>query len=76
MKKAILAVNDFTKEELMDIINLSIAIKKSINSGYNPPLMKGMTLGMIFQQSSTRTRARSRPPWNSSAVTRSISGPA
>ena len=39
MKKDFLTVNDFTKEELMDIINLSIAIKKSINSGYNPPLM-------------------------------------
>ena len=48
MKKDFLTVNDFTKEELIDIINLSIAIKKSINSGYNPPLMKGMTLGMIF----------------------------
>ncbi len=27
MKKDFLTVNDFTKEELMDIINLSIAIK-------------------------------------------------
>ena len=41
MKKDFLAVNDFTKEELMDIINLSIAIKKSINSGYNPPAHEG-----------------------------------
>ncbi len=56
MKKDFVDTSDFTKEELLYIANLGILIKKNIKAGFPLNVLYHKTLGMIFEQSSTRTR--------------------
>ena len=51
-----LTLKDFTKEEILEIIDIGLEIKKNLkNKVYNKELDM-QTLGMIFEKSSTRTR--------------------
>ncbi len=47
---------DFTKEEMLNLVDLGILIKKTIKSGGHLNVLYQKTLGMIFEQKSTRTR--------------------
>ncbi len=55
MKRNLISMLD-VKEDLEEIIDLGIDLKKKSKSGGSIELLKGKTLGMIFEKSSTRTR--------------------
>lgn len=55
-KRDFINTQDLSRRELLDIIDLSLEIKKCVAVGYYPKLLEDMNLAMIFQQSSTRTR--------------------
>ncbi len=47
---------DFSKAELLDLIELIRRIKRADKQGATPRLLEGASLGMIFEEPSTRTR--------------------
>jgi len=51
-----LTLKDFTKDEILEIINLGLEIKKNLRAGIYNEEFKNKTLAMIFEKSSTRTR--------------------
>ncbi len=54
--KHLLKLQDLTKDEIIDILNLADQLKFEQKNGIEHHHLKGKTLGMIFQKSSTRTR--------------------
>ena len=56
MHKHLLKLMDFSKQEITEILNLADQLKYEKKHGIEHHYLKGKTLGMIFQKSSTRTR--------------------
>ena len=51
-----LTLKDFTKEEILEIVDLGLKIKKDLKAGIYKKELQMQTLAMIFEKSSTRTR--------------------
>lgn len=54
--KHLLKLSDLSAEEITEILNLADQLKYERKNGIEHHILKGKTLGMIFQKSSTRTR--------------------
>lgn len=55
-KKDVLSIADLSAREINSILQLAGRLKREQKSGKARPLLRGKTLGMIFQKPSTRTR--------------------
>jgi len=56
MKKDVLAIADLTTRDLEIILKRAAVLKKMQHQGKSHQTLKGKSLGMIFEKSSTRTR--------------------
>jgi ornithine carbamoyltransferase len=54
--KHMLKLLDYSKEEIIDILDLADRLKNERRKGIAHPYLAGKTIGLIFQKSSTRTR--------------------
>lgn len=54
--KDLLSINDLSTAEIEEIMDLTKTLKAKVRRGEEHHLLKGKTLGMVFQKSSTRTR--------------------
>lgn len=56
MKKDFLKMSDLNRDELFSLLDLAAKLKSDNKQGITHHILKGKTLGMIFEKSSTRTR--------------------
>ena len=56
MKKDFLAIADFSTEEIKEMLDLAVDLKKEYFEKGNKPLLAGKVLGMTFSKPSLRTR--------------------
>ncbi|MGI0038675.1 MAG: ornithine carbamoyltransferase, partial [Nitrososphaera sp.] len=55
-KRDLLSMHDLSGRDIDTILKLASKLKQEQKSGKARPLLRGKTLGMIFQKPSTRTR--------------------
>jgi ornithine carbamoyltransferase len=56
MKRDLLSLNSISTQEIEELIASAISLKKKQKAGESYQPLKGKTLGMLFEKSSTRTR--------------------
>ena len=54
--KHLLKLLDLSKEEITELLDLADRLKAETKAGVEHHILKGKTMGMIFEKSSTRTR--------------------
>lgn len=68
--KHLLKLLDLSKEEITELLDLADRLKAETKAGVEHHILKGKTLGMIFEKSSTRTRVSFETACTSWAVMR------
>ena len=68
--KHLLKLEDWSTEEIINTLNLADQLKYEQKHGIEHKILKGKSLGMIFEKSSTRTRVSFEVGMTRSAVIR------
>lgn len=56
--KHLLTIEDLTTDSILDILNVAEALEhRIVREGFLPPLLRGKCMGMIFDETSLRTRS-------------------